>query len=169
MAINTYFKNIADAIRTKTGGTGLITPANMPDEILNVQTGVSPIEPYYRNFKGYYIAGSSYINDGNVNNNSFFYSPFNENKKCVVVTENIIGNVLRVGSTTIDPLTLTGQTITINPLLTLNEGTVTTKTAYTIEVPQNSYLIIYKGYQNSELPNVYLYIIDDLIGGVING
>ena len=41
MAINSYFQNIANAIRTKSGGSGLITPANMPQEILNIPAGGS--------------------------------------------------------------------------------------------------------------------------------
>jgi len=53
MAINTYFKNIADAIRTKTGGSGLITPANMPDEILGIKSGAEIIEPLHIFNEGY--------------------------------------------------------------------------------------------------------------------
>ena len=41
MGINTYFKNIADAIRTKTGGENTITPSQMPDEILSIETGTT--------------------------------------------------------------------------------------------------------------------------------
>jgi len=43
MAINTYFKNIADAIREKTGGSAFITPGQMPDEIRGITTGGSGI------------------------------------------------------------------------------------------------------------------------------
>lgn len=39
MAINTLFKNIADAIRAKTGSAGTLTPAQMPGAIANIQTG----------------------------------------------------------------------------------------------------------------------------------
>ena len=163
MAINTYFKNIANAIREKTGGTAFITPGQMPGEIRNITTGAAPIDPYYRNFKGYYISGSSFINDGNIQNNSFFYKPFPTVQKCAIITEDIVGNVLRVGSCDIDPSTLTGQTLTITPLLTINEGQVNTLTAYTITVPANKYIIVYKGYQNSELPNVFLYKTNDLV------
>jgi hypothetical protein len=41
MAINTYFKNIADAIREKTGGSAFITPGQMPGEIRSISTGSS--------------------------------------------------------------------------------------------------------------------------------
>jgi len=44
MAINTYFKNIADAIREKTGGSALITPGQMPEEIRSITTGGSGID-----------------------------------------------------------------------------------------------------------------------------
>lgn len=39
MAINTYFQNIATAIREKTGAPGLITPAQMPDVIRSISGG----------------------------------------------------------------------------------------------------------------------------------
>ena len=53
MAINTYFKNIADAIREKTGGSALITPGQMPGEIRNIPTG-GVIDDHNITFVGFY-------------------------------------------------------------------------------------------------------------------
>lgn len=164
MAIETYFKNIADAIREKTGASAVITPGNMPDEIRSIKGGIDSVEPYYKNFKKYYISGNNYISDGNTANNSYIYAPFSSATKCVLCTTSIIGNVLRVGTSNIDPTTLTGQTIRITPLLTINEGSVTINTPYTIDIPAGLYTIVYKGYQNSESPEVLLFSAASIIG-----
>lgn len=70
MAINTYFQNIANAIRTKTGSAGLITPAEMPDEILNIPAGDSGVDLTSINFIGFVITAQrsydSYIQVCNV-------------------------------------------------------------------------------------------------------
>ena len=55
MAINTYFQNIANAIRTKTGSAGLITPAEMPDEILNIPAGGSGFDLSNVTYIGFFI------------------------------------------------------------------------------------------------------------------
>lgn len=39
MSIRTYFENIADAIRTKVGNQNVLTPAQMPQAILNIPSG----------------------------------------------------------------------------------------------------------------------------------
>lgn len=46
MAINTYFKNIADAIREKTGGSAFITPGQMPQAIRDIKVS-GLIEPIH--------------------------------------------------------------------------------------------------------------------------
>lgn len=60
MAINTYFQNIADAIREKTGETSLITPGDMPDEIRGISGGgVEPLTPLHFDLNnGTYVAGN---------------------------------------------------------------------------------------------------------------
>lgn len=57
MAINTYFKNIADAIREKTGGSAFITPGQMPGEIRSIITGSDAnIQALHRDINtGWYI------------------------------------------------------------------------------------------------------------------
>lgn len=64
MAINTYFKNIADAIREKTGGSAFITPGQMPGEIRNIPTGgasgILECELLRKDYKGAYVSGSTY-------------------------------------------------------------------------------------------------------------
>ena len=74
MAINTYFQNIANAIRTKTGSAGLITPAEMPDEILNIPAG-GCLTPLYEDLDGFWVTsdGSSlYAQDSVVNRNDIY-------------------------------------------------------------------------------------------------
>lgn len=58
MAINTYFKNIADAIREKTGGSAFITPGQMPGKIRNIVTGsAAVIKPLHADINnGWFIA-----------------------------------------------------------------------------------------------------------------
>lgn len=66
MAIETCFKNIADAIREKAGTSGLITPAQMPQAIADIPSGAnnySQIE-----------ARISKVSYGYIGNNGFFYS-----------------------------------------------------------------------------------------------
>lgn len=62
MAIETYFKNIADAIRERDGSSGLITPAQMPQAIRDIPGGggSSFVEPGYQGLSyGYYSQDSS--------------------------------------------------------------------------------------------------------------
>lgn len=68
MAIETYFKNIADAIREKAGTSGLITPAQMPQAIADIPSGGGTVflEPLYTNF-----------HIGYINNGTYYYSPSN--------------------------------------------------------------------------------------------
>lgn len=74
MAINTYFKNIADAIREKTGGSAFITPGQMPEEILNIISGgIESIEPLHKNLTNGYISGSSFRADNNSNYNNYIF------------------------------------------------------------------------------------------------
>lgn len=88
MAINTYFKNIADAIRTKTGGSGLITPANMPDEILNIISGTKPLEPLHTGFNEGYINGINYDPYHDNTYNSSIYNISNYSKLLVLCKYN---------------------------------------------------------------------------------
>lgn len=41
-ALGNFFKEVADAIRTKTGKTNGIAPINFPQEILSIETGITP-------------------------------------------------------------------------------------------------------------------------------
>lgn len=62
MAIETYFKNIADAIREKAGTSGLITPAQMPQAIADIPTGGSGgglVEPIFYGLSYGYVDGNS--------------------------------------------------------------------------------------------------------------
>ena len=74
MAINTYFKNIANAIREKTGGSAFITPGQMPQEILNIPAGgMEWIEPLHEHFKGGYLDGNRFYKSTVTNGNSSIY------------------------------------------------------------------------------------------------
>lgn len=78
MAIETYFKNIADAIRTKAGTSGLITPAQMPQAIADIPSGGSGItfeSPIHEDNHNGYIASNSgnFVYQNNNNNMADIY------------------------------------------------------------------------------------------------
>ena len=84
MAINTLFKNIADAIRAKTGGAGLLTPAQMPSAIAGIPGNPfdlpddieTLVNTYFKSiYAPSYIIGSlyeylNYISDTFISNNN---------------------------------------------------------------------------------------------------
>lgn len=88
MAINTYFKNIANAIREKTGGSALITPGQMPNEILNIISGTKPLEPLHTGFNEGYIDGVYYYPSHNDTYNSYIYDISNYSKLLVLCKYN---------------------------------------------------------------------------------
>lgn len=66
MAINTYFKNIADAIREKTGGSALVTPGQMPQAIrdMSVSGLIDPL--HFDLLNNTYISTDLYAYSQNV-------------------------------------------------------------------------------------------------------
>ena len=75
MAINTYFQNIANAIRTKTGSAGLITPAEMPQAILDIVSGggITPKESLHTHVNNGYLGGANFYYDPNNTYNSYIF------------------------------------------------------------------------------------------------
>lgn len=79
MAIETYFKNIADAIREKAGTSGLITPAQMPQAIVDIPSGgggLTPLTPIATDWRNGYAEGSTYWKTP-TNNRSDIYELIN--------------------------------------------------------------------------------------------
>lgn len=73
MSIRTYFENIASAIKTKNPNVTTVTPANMPDAILNIPSGGSlpeNVKKYiddYWTTKAYEYSGNVYGNTSMIN------------------------------------------------------------------------------------------------------
>lgn len=110
MAISTYFQNIADAIRTKTGGVNTITPAQMPNEILNIPAGgVSWIEPLHEHFKDGYIDGNRYYKNYNANRNSSIYYIEVSETTYFFFANNNNTNRMRINAFATDPFTATSN------------------------------------------------------------
>lgn len=75
MAINTLFKNIADAIRAKTGSAGTYTPAQMPGAISGINTGA-----VHYDYGAYFgISSGSNVSSMNIETNGHI------NKKAILV------------------------------------------------------------------------------------
>lgn len=89
MAIETYFKNIADAIREKTGGSAVITPGNMPLEILSIAGGLEPLSPLHEHYQNGYINMGGYYVNYNPSYNSSIYQ-LSDNIKAVLVLVDFI-------------------------------------------------------------------------------
>lgn len=64
MAIESYFEDIADAIRERGGTSATLTPAAMPQAILDIPggggSGVPEITPVYKGFSYSYISNFNY-------------------------------------------------------------------------------------------------------------
>lgn len=61
--IKEYFQNIATAIKQKNSEIVTVTPAQMPQAILDIPSGggISFVEPTYENFTGGYVSNDKYI------------------------------------------------------------------------------------------------------------
>ena len=114
MAINTYFKNIADAIREKTGGSAFITPGQMPDEILNIPSGgVEWIEPLHTGVTSGYLNDSGiWIKNENANRNVSIYNVEDlTNEKLLIIKDAVSGTryIFRTALFRNDPFYATGN------------------------------------------------------------
>ena len=170
MAINTYFKNIADAIRTKTGGSGLITPANMSDKILNIRTGVQWIVPLEKNLGGGFIGWNGdpalgtenanwFINTSEPLKNDVYYLDIDTS---YLLCYGFNHDQYRLASFRKNPKEATNNMLG----LLLNK----TKTTYPyfgsvirLTDPNFRYLTIYKTNNGSDIYETYLCKIEDLI------
>lgn len=164
MAINTYFKNIADAIREKTGGSAFITPGQMPREIRNIVTGsAAVIKPLHADIaEGWYITttGDFYrdVDSSTWVNYRLDMFPIQRNHRYIVGLGNPASGRFRVSRCNHDFFTepnvtspVTGSNVTYNnnPSAYINFS-FTTDT----DIP---YLYIYK---SSTGENVFSYLID---------
>lgn len=110
MAINTYFKNIADAIRTKTGGSGLITPAEMPQIIQDIRVS-GLIEPlHFDLLNNTYIATDLYANA--TNDVPLDVYEIENGKRYFLYLGDVIGNRFRVSLFDTDPAIYNGLNYT---------------------------------------------------------
>lgn len=112
MAIETYFKNIANAIRTKSGTSGLITPAQMPQAIADIPSGggVNWLTPL-----------ATDINNGFISGDYFYYSNPNEartdvyqlevGETYIILLGSTVGNRFRVVQLPTNPVNATADII----------------------------------------------------------
>lgn len=125
MAIDTYFKNIADAIRTKTGSSGLIIPANMPDEILNIQTGMNYINPlHFDLLNNTYIATGLYAYSQNVSPLDVY--EIESNSRYILFLGATIGHRFRVSIFPNDPYIYNGLDYSSGALIQNNTMAINT-------------------------------------------
>lgn len=111
MAINTYFKNIADAIREKTGGSALITPGQMPQAIRDIVSSgdFEEVTPLATDFKDGYNTrnGFTYSVNSNYRSNVYYLNtPYNSG--FFVYVGNTRNRAIINGYTQ-NPLTLTSN------------------------------------------------------------
>ena len=110
MAIETYFKNIADAIREKAGTSGLITPAQMSQAIADIPSGGSSplITPLAVNVRAYIDSSGNYIPQAaNSDYRTDIYA-VTPGKKYILYFGEITSNPNRLGQYTTNPLNATG-------------------------------------------------------------
>lgn len=132
MTINTYFKNIADAIRTKTGGSGLITPAEMPQIIQDIRVS-GLIEPlHFDLLNNTYIATDLYaISD---------VCPLDvyeiENgERYFLYLGSVVGNRFRASLFDTDPAIYNGLDYTPNSIVTRTRQGIDTSDYYNNPIP----------------------------------
>ena len=160
MAINTYFKNIANAIREKTGGTAFITPGQMPGEIRNIVTGsAAVIKPLHTDMNnGWYIAsnGDFYRDDG-VNYRVDMY-PIQRNHRYIVGLGTPVGARFRVSRCNHDFFTDPDITSPVQGSRVTYDDSPTAYINFSFTSDSNiPYLYIYK---SSTGGNIFSYLID---------
>lgn len=103
MAIDTFFKNIADAIRAKAGTSGTLTPSQMPQAIADIPTGgggIPIMEPLHFDVHASTYAQYYYPNDKNAYSDIYYlednhkYILFkiansNRNRGCLLLNDPI--------------------------------------------------------------------------------
>ena len=107
MAINTYFQNIATAIREKTGESGLLTPAQMPDAIREISGGggAERLTPYASDLKHGYVSYGVFYYDLSVQTYTDVYLLENTASFIVIALDQVVGDRFRVMMCDTDPTT----------------------------------------------------------------
>ena len=163
MAINTYFQNIANAIRTKTGSAGLITPAEMPDEILNIPAGATfLIEPEHTEVHNGYLNTTGYFYYGiDLTYNSYIYKNIPAGKYLIIRNGGNNNAKLRVAKFNSDPINFTSNTVgsSIGYNDTSTEFSYFTFTLYET-IP---FIMAYMGFANANAKTC-LINLNDLFG-----
>ena len=157
MAINTYFKNIADAIRTKTGGSGLITPAEMPQIIQDIRVS-GLIEPLH-----FDLLNNTYVDPVGLCASANNVCPIDvyeiENgKRYFIYLGSTIGNRFRAGLFSTDPAIYNGLDYTPNYAITNPNQNIDTGNYYNNPVP-----FAYIMFQNTSNSR-YLAVQKDNVG-----
>lgn len=170
MAINTYFKNIADAIRTKTGGSGLITPAEMPQSIFNLPKGAEWLTPLHKGVNNGYVAGNGNFMLESINTyNVYVYDLSNYDSQAVFIFKKTLTGTLdrfRISEYTSDPALAT-QNITshVNNQAddTIYENVFRYYNVFkTIANSTYNYLAVYTGVQALE-HEIFVGVANDLL------
>lgn len=168
MAIESYFKNIADAIREKAGTSGLITPAQMPQAIADIPSGGSGnvlIDPYLssNNITVYSDGDIGYSATGNDRIYLFNVTP---NKHYLAFLSDIYSNRFRVCLTNRDPATITPTSGYIHSNMIYNPSTITAYTGiyFNPTINDQIYLALYTSNENINAV-AYLICIEDLLSG----
>lgn len=112
MAIETYFEDIADAIRERGGTSAALTPAQMPQAIADIPGGGGgmtyhrELEPIKTDASGGYISGAAWYYDGTQNTKVDVYE-LTPGLRYFVHLGDPVGNRFRTGLFAIDPTTST--------------------------------------------------------------
>lgn len=142
MAINTYFKNIADTIREKTGGSALITPGQMPQAIRDIISGGGGlITPEFTDMNGGYVdaSGNWIVYGGAIKND--VYHVEDTSKNYLLTYNNNQPERFRLGCFANNVWSSNKQGVLPTIINSSGNGLI-----LTIQVPSSHpYLCIYKG------------------------
>lgn len=165
MAINTYFKNIADAIREKTGGSAFITPGQMPQAIRDIRVS-SLIEPiHFDLLNSTYIATDLYA--WSDNRYPIDVYEIENGERYFLYLGNTVGNRFRVSLFDTDPAIYNGLDYTEGSIVIRTRQGINTGDYYNNPIPfayimfQNTsnsrYLAVQKS--NEGVLNIKTYLL----------
>lgn len=112
MAIESYFEDIADAIRERGGTSATLTPAAMPQAILDIPGGGGgmlyhrELDPIKTDATGGYISSATWYYDGTTNTRVDVYE-LTPGLYYFVHLGDPVGNRFRTGLFAVDPTTST--------------------------------------------------------------
>jgi hypothetical protein len=124
MAINTYFKNIADAIREKTGGSAFITPGQMPQAIRDISGGglIDPL--HFDLLNNTYIATDLYAYSENTNPLDVY--EIENGERYFLYLGSTISNRFRVSLFDTDPASYNGLDYTSRSVIIRSQQAINT-------------------------------------------